>query len=1022
MLVNGQLTATYTQADRYFSEGMDLFNHANYGLAMKKFAEARKISITQFDERSQFLKTESSFMEAKSALRGNFPGSEKMIMDFYYGNRPDPLAFEAVKEIADLKFEKKLYKEAIEYYNYIGINKLSKEDRAEVLFNLGYSHFINKDFETAQRNFNPILGEDTDYYYPTYYYMAMIHFFNEEYDKAIEYFFVLENFPDYKTRIPYYIAQIYFAEKKYDDIAEYVPAQLNNPDVQNVKELRYILGQTYFILNKYQAALPHLEYYESQSRKMRKEDFYQLAFTQYQLGYFEKAAKNFKELSNLDSKLGQVSNHYLADSYLKIGQKEEARVSFKNVMDYNLNLDMEQEATFNFGKLSAELGYDRAAISSLISLPPSARDYTQAQAVLGSLFESSKDYTMVIQTIESMESKSPEILKAYQKVILERGIQLITDGQKTLAKKTLLKAASTPVDQYYSAIIYFHIADISHQEGKFDSSIDYLNKYFTLINMTSPLPESASPLLANYIQAYNHLKLKSYSSALDRFNQSKTIMKVENYKTSNDIRKRRMYADILNRMGDCYFTVNQYRKASEQYQEASKIDFPGQDYAFFQLSMIQGLQGNFYEKIVLLDDLNKVVPNSSFRDDAFFQIGETQLMLGNARAAELAYLEIFNFNGRSPLITRALLKLGLIAYNKGDTNKAIEYYTNIFKNNPNKSEAQEALVALEEIYIQDLGKADEFVSIVEKSTGYKMTSLERDSLTYIAAQGRFENGEYIEAIDSYTKYIDQFPNGINRLRAIYNRAESNTILNNYAKALPDYDRVINAGQSDYYEDAIYKAAVIAYNDLQKFEESFNYYNLLQDVTSDKLLQYEAQVGALRSANRFGDLNAVLAMSSKVINNPLAGKEDKALANFFSGKMNYANKSWAGAKANLQQVVLLVDNENAAEAKYLLNDILFKEGKIDEAEEITLETVSNSTAYPYWVAKNLILLSDIMIKKDDLFNAKAAIEAVIENFPESEELTTEAKKKLEIIIRKEKEANRIEDTTETIKLDTIGANE
>lgn len=55
--------------------------------------------------------------------------------------------------------------------------------------------------------------------------------------------------------------------------------------------------------------------------------------------------------------------------------------------------------------------------------------------------------------------------------------------------------------------------------------------------------------------------------------------------------------------------------------------------------------------------------------------------------------------------------------------------------------------------------------------------------------------------------------------------------------------------------------------------------------------------------------------------------------------------------------------------------------------ITDASAKNS-AYPYWVAKGLILLSDISMQKNDIFNAKAALEAVQENFREDKEILKE----------------------------------
>ncbi len=1017
-----QITTEYTDADRYYKTGLELFERANFGVAKQTFQQAEQELAFQFDERSKLLRTKSQYMIAKSALNGGFPEGEKLILDFYRNNRPDPLTYLAIKDIANIKYERRLYTEAITLYNLIDVSNISKSDRIEVLFKKGYCYFVKKDFVNAEKALKPILGEESIYTNPTYYYMGMVNFFQGDYENSVDQFFKLKNDKLYSSFIPYYIAQIYFARKEYDKVIDYVPQQLKNADLNSIKEIRHILGQAYFIKNDYVQALPHLEYYESNSKKMRKEDFYQLAFTQYSLGLFAKAAENFKELSKLDSKLGQVSNHYLADCYLKTGNKEDARVSFKNVTNLNYDQELYDEATFNFGKLSAELGYDRAAITAFISLPETSNNFIAAQDVLGSLFESTKDYEMVITTIEGMKSQSPRIKEAYQKVCLESGIQLIKDGNRKNAKLILLKGVKVPASQEYSALIYYYLADIYHNEAEYQESISVLNKYFTLSSLVYNLPENARLHNANYLQAYNYLKLKNYGQAAEFLTKSLTLMKQEGYETSADLRQQRLFADVVSRLGDCYFTFNKYDEAIRYYNIASKLNFPGQDYAFFQQSMIKGLQGKYYDKIVLLETLVKTIPNSSMLDDAYFQMGETHMILENNRAAELAYSNILELKNKSILITRALLKLGLIAYNKGDVPKATKYYTDIFKNNPNKNEAKEAINALEEIYIQDLGRADEFMNLLEKHAGYQLTSLEKDSLSYLAAQGRFDNGEYIEAINSYSKYIDNYPKGLNRLKALYNRAESNTILKKYSAAIPDYEAIIKLGQNEYYEDAIYKAALISYNDLQQFAAAFNYYSLLDEITKDKLIQYEAQIGGLRSAYRVGNLDAILHMANKVINNSLSTKEDKALANFYSGKMNYVIKSWEPALANLSQVVMLVDNANAAESKYLINDIYFKQNKIALAEENALETISNSTSYPFWVAKNLILLSDIFMVKKDFFNAKAALEAVIENFPETDDITKEAHIKLAAALTEEAKMTRIQDTSEILSLDTIKSND
>ena len=443
--LQAQITSVFTEGDRYFNEGMELYNNASFGLAKQKFEQASKSIAIQFDDRSNLLKRRASFMAAKSALLGGFPEGEKLLLDFFNSYRPDPFSYQALVELANLKYVRKSYNEAIKYYEQIDLSTLSEDQKLEVLFKKGYSYFVKKRFPEAGKAFEQILGKTSEYYYHTYYYLAMVNFFEKEYDSALENFFIIENYSLYKNRIPYYIAQIYFAQGQYQDIASYIPRHLSDRNLKNVKEIRHILGQTYFILNEHNEALPHLEYYEKNTQKMRKEDFYQLAFTQYQVGHYEDAVSNFKELSKLDTRLGQISNNYLADCFMKLGNKEEARISFKNVMDYEFDVPLREEATLNYGKLSAELGYDRAAMNTLMELEENSAQYSEAQLVLADLFESSKDYEMVINTIESLEVPAPRIKEAYQKVALEWGIQLLKDRDYKEAKKILQKGVETPI-------------------------------------------------------------------------------------------------------------------------------------------------------------------------------------------------------------------------------------------------------------------------------------------------------------------------------------------------------------------------------------------------------------------------------------------------------------------------------------------------------------------------------------------------------------------------------------------------
>ena len=80
--------------------------------------------------------------------------------------------------------------------------------------------------------------------------------------------------------------------------------------------------------------------------------------------------------------------------------------------------------------------------------------------------------------------------------------------------------------------------------------------------------------------------------------------------------------------------------------------------------------------------------------------------------------------------------------------------------------------------------------------------------------------------------------------------------------------------------------------------------------------------------------------------------------------------------------------------------------METAEQLAQESMEANGEYPYWVAKSLILTADILTEKGDYFNAKAALEAVIENFQDDQEILDEANNKLAAVKKKDKSGNNL----------------
>jgi len=1017
-----QQTTIYTEANRAFKRGADFQEQGLLGQAQDEFKTTLDLLQPVNEPEADMLRTKAEFNYAKCAVQRKLPEGEKLILDFIRKHSPDPLAGEALVEVANYYYNSGDYEKAITYYAQVPTSGMSKEKRAEARFRMGYAFFVQKQFGKAKNNFKEISNIEGDYYYPSNYYLGLCYFFEGDYNGALKHLRIVEKTPKYKPHIPYYLSQIYFAERRYDELIAYAEPRLNERDVRNDKEIRQLVGQAYFEKGEYAKALPHLESYAERTGKLREEEFYQLGFAQYKTGNYRKAIQSFNELSGVDSPMGQSANFYLADCYLKSGQKASARTAFGNAKRLSFDAEIKEDALFNYAKLSYELKDPREAITSLQDITPKSKYYLEAQALMGEIFLSYRDYKQALEILDKLPNKTPQIQESYQKVAYFRGLQLLQEEKNKEAKTHFDKSLQYPVDARIKALATYWQADIAHRDGQYENSIRLMSQFLTLAKTVNKLPDESSLFTGNYLQGYNYLKQKNYTSALGFFKEAVAgINRNRSFIASENV-KNKVLGDATMRAGDCHFKRNQYNEALTYYDEAITRRYSGFVYAVYQKALIEGLRGRTTDKILALERIPQEFPESEYADDALLQLGITYQEIGQLNKAVTPLKELVNkYRTKSDLINQGYLQLGLITYNQGNPETAINYYKQVFNNNPDPDEARLALAALEEIYVRDLGRADDYFAFLETVPGYKVDNVAKDSINFKAAESQYLNGNYQRAIDGYTDYIRKFPKGQDILTAYYHRGESYSVLKQYSPALSDYEYVVGKGQSRFYIKALEKAAIIAYNHEQNFTKSYDFYTKLEAAATNEDMRFEAQLGALRSAYRSNNTQAVYTLASKVANSSNASEAQKATANFYLGKIAYERKEYDNALRYLNQVVAMSDNEQTAESRYLIASIYYQKRDLERAQELCINSNKESSAYPYWVAKSVILLSDILSEKGDLYNARAALEALLDNYDEDPTVVSEAQTKLNAINNQINKSSRLNNERDSGKLDLIDGN-
>ncbi|MCB0571027.1 MAG: tetratricopeptide repeat protein [Phaeodactylibacter sp.] len=991
-----QQTTVYTEANEAYKSGLSLFGQGVYGKAQQEFQHALVLLQPVNEPEAVLLRTKSELNYARCAVRLGASDGEKLILDFVRKYAPSPLSNQALIEVANYYYDAKEYDKAIDYFSKVPTSGMNREQRAEVKFKLGYAQFVKKDFGKAKNNFREIKDVEGEYKDPANYYLGLCYFFEGSYDNAITQFKSVERNRRYKRHIPYYLAQIYFAERRFDELIAYAEPRVKEPDISDEKEIRQLLGQAYFEKKQYAKALPHLQYYAERSGKLREEELYQIGYTYYQVGDYPKAIQYLQELSSVDSEIGQNAMFILGDSYLKQNQRPSARTAFGNAKRMAYDPVLQEDALWNYAKLSYELKDPREAINALQELRPQSRYYVEAQTLMSEIFLNYRDYQQAMAILDNIPNKTPKLQETYQKVAYLRGLQLLQNGDQANAKQYFQKSLDYSIDAKTRALSVYWLADIAHREEAYDASIKLMGQYLTLAKTMSNLPDESSIFTANYTQGFNYLKQDNYAAALGFFQDAVSgIERNMPFIRSTKV-KQQVLGDAILRAGDCLFKRKQYLNAVEYYNKAIDRQYAGFDYALYQKAIIEGLLGRTSNKVLALERLSKEFPNSTYADDALLALGATYQEIGQLSKATDPLKELLRrYQGKSELVPKALIRLGLISYTQGNVDGAITYYKQVFSSNPEPNEANLALAALEEIYVDDLGRADDYFAFLETVRG-NVEGEVRDSINFRAAEAQFENANYERAVTAYTDYLRKFPRGSYTLQAIYHRGESYSVLKQYSNALTDYQSVVDKGPSPYYVKALEKAAIIAYNHEQNFQQAYGLYVKMEEAATSADMRFEAQLGALRSAYRIGQTQAVVEQARKVASNPNASQLQVATANFYLGKIAYDQRDYDNALTAFNEVIRLSDNEQTAEARYLKAHIYYLRRNLEEAQRLCLASNKESSGYPYWVAKSVILLSDVLSEKGDLYNARAALEALLENYNEDQTLVAEARQKLATI--------------------------
>ena len=1016
--VFSQKTIIYTNPDADFKTASELFQKQKFNAAQKQFS---KIIERYEKEPDNLVRIDAEYYSALCALELFNKDAEMLLKDFIENHPESPKAETASFHLGKYNYRKKQYNKAIDWFEKVDVYDLNNEELSEFYFKRGYSYFEEDNMEKAKKDFFEIKDIDNKYAAPATYYFGHISYLDKNYQTALLHFSKLKRNENFGPIVPYYIAQIFYLQEKYDSTIVYAKPLLDSATAKRAPELTKIIGESYYRTNRYKESLPYLEKYKNMVGTLNRSEWYQLGYAYYKSENYEKGKECFPNATGEKDTIAQNAYYHLADCYVKrspfTGGKAEkmlAKNSFE--MAYKLDFDkaISEDALFNYAKLCYELSFSpfNEAISALndyvIKYPASPR-IDECYKYLVNVYLFTKNYKEAMKSIESIKLLNDEMKTAYQKIAFLYGLQLFTDNHLQEGIIYLNKSLLFPSNRTYTALAHYWKGESFYQLHEkagisygIDSSITSYKAFLT----TPGAINNNEFFAANYNLGYANFKKANYAEANVWFRKYVGLKSNEPKEKMND---------AYLRIGDDFFMMKDYNNAVDYYDEALKTGNRDADYALYQKSLGLGLTGKRDTKETTLTELLKNYSGKTkYEAAAKYELATTYMQTGKDDEARLYYNKVVKEHPECSYTGRSMLQIGLIQSKKKDYDGAIATLDKVLAAYPKTNEAFEAISAMKDIYRSkgDMGPFEEKL----KNIPYAAISLASlDSSNYDVAFDYFDKNDCDNAVKNFSKYILKYPDGIFMIDAMYYKAECDLNSKNFDAALGGYQYVIDKPYNQFTESSLLKASALNFKN-KNYDNALHQYIRLAQVAEYPANVNEGRIGEMRCQWTLGNYELAAEAAQKVLTLEKISNEIQAEAHLIIGKSYMEKQYYDLATKEFLSVTYSTTSEKNAEAKYTIAYIQYLQSQYKESQKTVFELINQSPGYDYWIGKGFILLSDDYIGMNDNFNAKYALQALIEKSSNAE-LIAVAKEKMNKIKDAEAKAKAEAENKKEKKSDT-----
>ena len=859
-------------------------------------------------------------------------------------------------------FDEQNYGAAAAEFARIDGRSLKNSQMSEFVFKEAYSRFELDEYDRAAELFAKAEKmPQSDFTAPSRYSLGYINYTRKNFGDAFSWFEKSARDPRFTDQAASYMVECRYMQKDYSYVIDKGTEIFDKVSKERQPSLAKLISESYLAEGKTAKAKEYYEKIEKNRRDMDDGDYFFAGSVLYSSGDYQGAIDNFSQMKNRADSIGQIADYEMAYSYIKTGNKVAAMDSFKSASGKSFNADVQEDAHFNYAKLSFDLNHNPSVFNDYMARYPGKQkdDSIYSYMALACLY--GHDYAGAVDAYGNIDMLDEDQKANYMRANYLRANQLIGGGSWRDAVP-LLKAASYYSDkrESFNQLSRYWLGEAYFRSDQYDNAIDT----FSALYNNSALDGKTEGSLLPYDLAYSYFRKGEYDSAAKWFDE---YLKGGNLSEGEDAASRR---------ADCDFIRKDYASAVKEYESAIKrFPYESNLYPYLQAGIASGLSGDKAGKVKVLSSVLDADPSAEYYPEAMYELGRAYVANGDNADAVSTFSKLCSSTSDKTMVARSLIELGMISRNDSNYEQALSYYKQVITEMPDTEYASDALQAIESIY-QSEGRGDEFLDYADRIGANKDKSdSEKEQMYFNAAEQVFLTENYSRALTSLQSYLEKYPQGEKVALADYYVAECHRNLGQKEQACDWYRKSLDKEASGICsESALLNCSRLSF-ELEHFKDAYESYSKLLSDARLESNRHTARMGMMRSAYRSQDYADAIECAAKVTSDSGSTAADRREADWTVAKSNLylGNRDLAFEK--FKSLSSSPSTAEGAEACYMIVQDAYDQGQYDSVQSKVYKFAEGAGDQSYWLAKAFIVLGDSFAEQDNLAQAKATFESI-----------------------------------------------